>query len=439
MKVLHIAHRLPPDGVGGVERYVESVTRELAAQGCEVAILARSPRRWPRRSTLVEDASISAVRIFRMRGAGVRLENFLVGSARTEQLAGHVLSTLRPEVVHVHHLIGISPRVVSWAQRAGAAVVLTLHDYYFPCPLVHLTKRSGTPCPGPNEGRECARTCFAVEGRSADRWLLRYRYFSQVLTLAERVICPSADLAERVRAMAPHARVEEMALAITRSDRHSALPSRQQPGGLRLGFFGTIASHKGIDVLLDALERLPRPPDLVVAGPTVDEGYRRSLERRAAAARLKVTWRGPYAPGDIAGLLTEVDAVVAPSRVPEVFPLGVREALAQGVAVVAARQPGLSDVIVDEVNGLLFSPGDVDELASCLERLAADPALMDKLRRGAQSTAQPVRTEHVEALVSLYVDVAKGPRSNEEARLVLDQLHDEALRRGFASRRGRPG
>src|SRR5213592_1616141 len=99
MRTLHVTHRLPPDGVGGVERYVASVSAELAARGCEVAILTRSPSRWPRQPTLVEDVSNDAVRVFRMCGAGVRLENFLVGSARTEQLAGRVLESLRPDVV----------------------------------------------------------------------------------------------------------------------------------------------------------------------------------------------------------------------------------------------------------------------------------------------------------------------------------------------------
>src|SRR5437867_725131 len=168
MRILHVTHRLPPDGVGGVERYVQTVAAELAAQGCEAAILTRSPCRWPRRPVLIQDAPSAEVRVFRMRGAGVRLENFLVASARTEELAERVLSILQPEVVHVHHLIGISPRVVSAAQRAGAAVVVTLHDYYFPCPLVHLTKKSGVPCGGPDEGRECARTCFVREGPAAE-------------------------------------------------------------------------------------------------------------------------------------------------------------------------------------------------------------------------------------------------------------------------------
>jgi glycosyltransferase involved in cell wall biosynthesis len=434
MKTLHVTHRLPPDGVGGVEQYVQSVASELAARGCEIAILTRSPRRWPRRPKLVEDASGSPVRVFRMRGAGVRLENFLVGSARTEHLAERVLSTLRPDVVHVHHLIGISPRIVSAAQRAGAAVVVTLHDYYFPCPLVHLTKKSGVLCPGPDEGRECARTCFAPEGPAAERWLLRYRYFGQVLALAERVVCPNADLAERGRTMAPLAKIEEMPLAIKPGDGRSAVRLRR-PGALRLGFFGTVAPHKGIDILLDAVKRLARPADLVVAGPSADDRYRRSLERRAAAAHLNVTWRGPYAPGDLAGLLADVDVVIAPSQVPEVFPLGVREALAQGVPVIAASQPGLIDVVVDEVNGLLFSPGNAAELAACIERLAAAPGLLDGLRAGAQSTLQVSQAEHVGQLLALYADVVNGPRSNEQARIALDQLHHEALRAGFATAR----
>ena len=72
---------------------------------------------------------------------------------------------------------------------------------------------------------------------AAERWLLRHRYFGQLLALAERVVCPSADLAERVRTMAPLANVEEMPLAIKLGDERSALPSRQ-PGALRLGIFG---------------------------------------------------------------------------------------------------------------------------------------------------------------------------------------------------------
>jgi len=137
-------------------------------------------------------------------------------------------------------------------------------------------------------------------------------------------------------------------------------------------------------------------------------------------------------------VLTEVDVVVAPSQVPEVFPLGVREALAHGIPVIAALQPGLVDVVVDEVNGLLFAPGNAADLAACIERLAATPALVNALRGGAENTLLLPRAEHVRALLSLYTEVLEGPRASEEARLALDRLHDEALRAGFA-RRSRVG
>jgi glycosyltransferase involved in cell wall biosynthesis len=362
----------------------------------------------------------------------VRLENFLVASAQTEQLAGRVLSAFRPDVVHVHHLIGISPRVVSAAQRLGAAVVVTLHDYYFPCPLVHLTKKSGLPCDGPAEGEECARTCFATELARADRWLLRYRYFAHVLGLAERVICPSADVAARAQAMAPGADIELAPLGITQSGRDPGIPRRS--GALRLGYFGTVAPHKGLDVLLDALERSREPVGLLVAGPSPEERYRRSLEQRAAGAQLDVEWRGPFPAGDVASLLASVDAVVAPSQVPEVFPLAAREALAHGTPVIAARQPGLIDVVVDEVNGLLFSPGNAAELAACIERLSATRQLVDELGSGAADTVSVSKREHARDLLSLYARVVDGPRSSEHARIALDRLHAEAIRAGFAGR-----
>jgi glycosyltransferase involved in cell wall biosynthesis len=316
-------------------------------------------------------------------------------------------------------------------------VVLTLHDYYFPCPLVHLTKKSGARCHGPDEGAECARTCFQQERAGAGRWLLRYRYFGQVLALPERVICPNVDLAERVRTMAPLARVEVAPLGI-KSDDGPLAPRSKESEALRLGFFGTVAPHKGVSVLLDALARTNRPAELLVAGPTPKNRYRRLLERRAAAARLRVEWRGPYEPADLAGLLAEVDVVVAPSAVPEVYPLAIREALAHGVPVLAARQPGLVDVIVDEVNGLLFTPGEVGELACCVDRLAGSRPLLDTLRAGSDRTAVVSQTEHVRYLLSLYAQVVGGPRTIEEARGVLDGLHHEALQAGFANR-GLPG
>jgi glycosyltransferase involved in cell wall biosynthesis len=232
--------------------------------------------------------------------------------------------------------------------------------------------------------------------------------------------------------MAPAARVEVAPLGIVLGE--PSAPKPRERGTLALGFLGTIAPHKGLGLLLDALEQLERPASLVVAGPSSDHRYLRSLQRRALDARLDIEWRGAYEHTALADVLADVDVVIAPSQVPEVFPLATREALAHGIPVVAASQPGLADVVVDGVNGLLFAPGDADELAACIERIGASPGLLGTLRAGANSTASLSRAEHVHQLRSLYAEVVSGPRTSEDARIVLDQLHDEALRAGFASR-----
>jgi colanic acid/amylovoran biosynthesis glycosyltransferase len=55
------------------------------------------------------------------------------------------------------------------------------------------------------------------------------------------------------------------------------------------------------------------------------------------------------------------------------------EALAMEVPAVATRIMGVPELVVDEVNGLLVTPGRADELAAALERLARDPELLRRL------------------------------------------------------------
>jgi hypothetical protein len=70
-----------------------------------------------------------------------------------------------------------------------------------------------------------------------------------------------------------------------------------------------------------------------------------------------------------------------PSIWEENSPLVIREAFAAGVPVVASRIGGIPELIADEVNGLLFEPGNVDDLTRQLRRLTEEPDLIDRLRK----------------------------------------------------------
>ena len=102
-----------------------------------------------------------------------------------------------------------------------------------------------------------------------------------------------------------------------------------------------------------------------------------------------VHWTEAVAPLEVPGLLTSVDAAVAPYPQATGFyfsPLKVYEYMAAGRAVVASRVGQLETVIRHDVNGLLCPPGDAAALAAALERLRCEPALRARLGRAARAT-----------------------------------------------------
>ena len=55
--------------------------------------------------------------------------------------------------------------------------------------------------------------------------------------------------------------------------------------------------------------------------------------------------------------------------------------------MVASRTGGIPEYLVESRSGLLFTPGDADELAVKLRMLCVDPALCDRLAREARQVA----------------------------------------------------
>ena len=75
----------------------------------------------------------------------------------------------------------------------------------------------------------------------------------------------------------------------------------------------------------------------------------------------------------------------------------------QGVAVVAARVDGLTEIVADEVTGVLVDPVDPGALAGVLDRLAGDHRLAERMgRNGQRRVAQFDEESMVDRLVQVY-------------------------------------
>lgn len=88
----------------------------------------------------------------------------------------------------------------------------------------------------------------------------------------------------------------------------------------------------------------------------------------------------------------------------EGFGVVIIEAAACGVPAVASRIYGITDAVVEGETGLLHEPGNVGELADLLGRLAADPALRERLGRAARQRAERDFSEDriIGAVLALY-------------------------------------
>ena len=116
---------------------------------------------------------------------------------------------------------------------------------------------------------------------------------------------------------------------------------------------------------------------------------------------------------DISLLLRGADIFVLPQNSPHGtigYPLTLLEAMAAGKAIVASDTWGVNELIRDGKNGLLFSPGNSQDLASSLERLLKEETLREKLGEEARDDAREYHLDHVvRNLIKIYQEVlARG-------------------------------
>ncbi len=115
-RVMLVAHRFPPDAMGGVERYTEELAESLQAGGTSVSVVARRPDKGPLRRQ-VEDLP-SGAQVHRLAGGRLWRERFLLEHEGLERLYGEALAEADPDVGARQPRGGSLPRGPATGTRA---------------------------------------------------------------------------------------------------------------------------------------------------------------------------------------------------------------------------------------------------------------------------------------------------------------------------------
>jgi glycosyltransferase involved in cell wall biosynthesis len=147
----------------------------------------------------------------------------------------------------------------------------------------------------------------------------------------------------------------------------------------RLVYVGALTEGKGVGDALQALAELCRAGTAVqmsLYGEGDDQQSFRRLARRLGIARL-VEWGGVIASSAVPERMRQADLVVIPSRPtsPEGLPLVLDHSLCVRTPAVVSAHPGFADRFEHRHNTMLFEPGDVGALTTCINELLGDSEL----------------------------------------------------------------
>jgi glycosyltransferase involved in cell wall biosynthesis len=147
---------------------------------------------------------------------------------------------------------------------------------------------------------------------------------------------------------------------------------------------GQLIREKGIDVAIAALASLPAEAVRWILG----EGPQHAeLARQIAERGLCDRVRLLGLQSNVQPYLQAADVFLCPSMWAEAAGLVNLEAQACGLPVVASRIGGIPEYVLDGRTGLLFEPGDAEELARQVRRLIDDPQLRRTLSTAARAWA----------------------------------------------------
>lgn len=402
MRLLYVVHQFFPDCHSGTEQHCLAAAKEAMRRGDDVTVLSLHwdhDRDWPP-ITLFEQP-YDGVRVLRLNHWRRINPNDVLRDYENLHLEGwfgRVLDDVRPDAVHCFHLRQLGSNLIGVAKRRGVRVAVSLMDFWFLCPRFTLLKGDGALCGGPPDGGAGCVACHHPElaGAVADpaappltdtpparlhALLARPAQQLANLAAADAVFAPSRFLADLfARNGFAHPRLEVVPYGLE-PGRIVPIPTARPRAPLRLGFCGVLSPWKAPHLCVDAVRDSAANVVLTVHGRTDEpmfQGYIDGVRARAAGDP-RITFAGAYAAGDAARVFADMDVLLVPSTWYENTPFVVLEAFAAGVPVIASDLGGLSEVVRDGHNGLLFRAGDAAALRTAIERLAGDPALYRRL------------------------------------------------------------
>jgi len=410
MKILQIVHCFPPISNAGAEKYAYFLSNELAKHH-EVHVLYPVEGQpylqiEQRQDSLLvrHELKITKPMQWSQISNYVHFENSYMNQEISKSITNLVLA-IKPDVVHIQHLLYLSATVVDILAQLNIPIVLTLHDFWFMCPVVQLIRYSGEVCQGPQP--DICRQCWLVKQRDSsvlhlqrhlpiipqfilgtfanivlnqvngsEKFTSRKTYFQQLLLKVDRIVAPSQFLRDMyVSNGVPENKIVYSEYGYAVESMVDASKPMFAGGQIQFGYIGRIAPEKGVHVLLDAFLRFPEnQAQLYIYGGYDPAVLYVSELLEKVSNRTDVHFMGHT--DDLVEAYSKLNVLIFPSVWYENCPLVLAERQLTQKPVVASNLGAIPEFVRDGIDGFLFEPGDVSDLHEKLMEFVHHPGLV---------------------------------------------------------------
>jgi len=366
---------------GGSERVLFDEERFLRARGHTVAPFSSRHRD----NLAAETATLFVPERKVDTSSGVRRITGIVSVIHNRAAGrnfGRLLDTFHADLVHAHNIYGtLTTAVLLAARRRGIPAVMTAHDTKLVC-ASYLSLDHGRVCEACSgihfyhcalrrcHNRGFGASCVYTAEAYFNSWLKRYDSLQCVIT-------PSRFLKALLEKHGVKAHLEAIPNGV---DTQAICP--QFSVGKYALYAGRLSAEKGVLTLIRASRASGVPLRIVGDGPV------RQAAERLAEGCAQIRFEGYRRGAELGELFRDAAFLVIPSEWYENAPMCVLEAYAYGKPVLGANIGGIPELIRPGETGMLFSPGNVDELAACLEHMWSGGRALVDLGRNARGLAE---------------------------------------------------
>jgi len=321
-----------------------------------------------------------------------------------------IIKKENPDIAHFHNIFYlISPSVYFACKDAEIPVVQTLHNFRLFC-VNGLLLRDGLICEGcigKLPWRGVVNACYRNS-----------RVYSVTVALTEslhRFLGTWKDKVDAYIVLTEFNRKKFVECGLPEEKvfvKPNFLLDPPEPEYSNNGyaaFLGRLSTEKGLNVLIDAFKRLQSPTTKWVHLKIIGDGpLRGQIEEEVKAQQIHyIEAAGRKTFDESMELLKGARFLIIPSVWYEGFPMIILEAFACGKPVIASRLGALAELVGDGKTGLLFEPGNPEDLASKISWMLENEISCCEMGKNARKVFEERYTaeKNYEILMKIYHSV----------------------------------